>query len=254
VPAINPKSGSSGRRRGPSAFARRPEILPVAATALAWVLLAAVTPATAWVGLAEAPAGAVGDAGEHAVHGGALTPAGIAMLAVMTLAMMGLPAIAGVRTVAFTSLWWRAGRASGWFLAAYMLTWTVIAVCLQPVAETAAGVLGSPAIAAGVLVLLTALSQLDPRRADRMTACDRPMRLRSNGSDAYVDCARFGLLTAARSAPLCALPMLAMLALPGSLLMTALLTTLSVADRVTQGHRRPLFAVCYLLVAALLLL
>ena len=78
------------------------------------------------------------------------------------------------------------------------------------------------------------------------------MRLRGTGPDANVDCARFGVLTAARGGRLCALPMLAMLAVPSSLLVMAALTALSVSDRVTQGSRRLVIAVLYVILAAAL--
>ena len=48
--------------------------------------------------------------------------------------------------------------------------------------------------------------------------------------------------------------MLAMLAVPSSLLVMALLTALSVADRVTQGSRRLPIAVAYLVLAGVLLM
>ena len=241
-------------RRGPSVLARRPEIVPIASTTLAWAALAAVSPLSSWMSL-----GPAGDAtggplsGTHPGHGGIFTPAGLAMVALMTVAMMAPLAIPGVRTVAFTSAWWRAGRASLWFFAAFIVTWTVLAVCLAPVAELLAGVVGSATVAAGILTAACGLADFDPRRTQLARACDRPMRLRG-GPDANSDCARFGLLTAIRGLRLCALPMLAMLAVPSSLLVMALLTALSVTDRVTQGSRRLPIAGAYLVLAGVLLM
>jgi len=229
------RHGQGSTRHGPGLLARRPEVVPVGATVLAWAALTAES-----VGWWINGTGAAGHAG-HEVF----TPAGIVMVAAMTVAMMGPLSVPGVRTVAFTSLWWRAGRASLWFFAAFIATWTVIAACLATIASTLDGVLGTAATAAGVLVLFCALAELDPGRAVRMKSCDRPMRLRGNGFDADVDCLRFGLLSAGRGVRLCALPMLAMLALPGSLLLMALLTGLTVADRVTEGRRWLLLAALY---------
>ena len=150
-------------RRGPSILARKPEIVPIASTALAWATLAAVSPLSSWMSL-----GPAGDAtggplsGTHPGHGGIFTPAGLAMVALMTVAMMAPLAIPGVRTVAFTSAWWRAGRASLWFFAAFIVTWTVLAVCLAPVAELLAGVLGSAAVAAGILTAACATRRVRP--------------------------------------------------------------------------------------------
>lgn len=244
----------AGRRsRGLGLLGRRPEVLPVTATVVAWILLAGGTPPTAWFGVGGTGFAGPAPAGEHTMQG-VFTASGLLMVTLMTVAMMGPMAIPGARTVAFTSLWWRAGRATGWFFVAFTLSWTAVAVCLATVAELLVGLLPTPATATGIVLLLCALAQLDPRRTDRSKACDRPMRLRSNGSDANVDCARFGVLTAYRGLWLCALPMLAMLTLPASLLMMALLTTLSVTDRVTEGRRRLLIAALYAGLGAVLIL
>jgi hypothetical protein len=192
--------------------------------------------------------------GAHGSSGGLFTPTGLAMVALMSVAMMGPLAVPGVRYVVSNSLWWRAGRAGLWFFGAFITTWAVIALCLQPVAELLAGVFGSASVAAGLLALVCALAQLDPRRAGRSATCDSPMRLRARGSDANTDCARFGLLCAARGFRLCALPMLAMFALPASLLVMASLTAFTVTDRVTQGRRRILIATLYTGLGVLLLL
>lgn len=231
------------RACGPSVLARRPEIVPIGATGVAWVALAAAGPMSVWVSAG---------AGGHPGHDSVFTPSGVAMIALMTVAMMALPAIPGVRAVAFASPWRRAGRAGLWFFAAYLTAWTVLAVCLAPLAEALAGVLGSPALAAGILVLACAAAQFDPRRIDLSRSCDRPMRLRGIGPDTNVDCARLGVSTAATSVRLCALPMLAMLAVPSSLLVMAVLTVLSVSDRATRGSRRLVIAVLYVILAGAL--
>jgi len=233
----------------PGRLARRPEAVPLAATALAWVALLAISPLGWWMLRGADPA----DVG-HAGHGGVFTPSGLGMLALMTTAMMAPLAIPGVRTVAFTSLWWRAGRAALWFFAGFILTWTVIAIVLAPFAETLGGLLGAPATAAGVVLLLCAVAEFDPRRDDLARSCDRPTRLRANGFDADVDCARFGILSACRGVRLCGLPMLAMLALPSSLLLMALITAVSLTDRITQSRHRVAVSACWTAIGAVLLI
>ena len=144
------------------------------------------------------------------------------------------------------------------FFAAFVLPWAVIGLCLATVAETFAGVLGSAAVAAGALTLGCAAAQFDPGRASAIEGCDRPLQLLGNGSGAAVDAARFGMSCATSGFRFCALPMLAMLALPGSLPFMALLTVLVVADRFTEGRHRLVVAALYavlgigLLVLALL--
>ncbi|HZM66977.1 MAG TPA: DUF2182 domain-containing protein [Nakamurella sp.] len=238
--ASNPRPAPSGRR-APSRLARRPELVPVLASALAWVVLV----------IANGPIGhGHGAEGSH----GLFTPNGIGLTAAMTIAMMGPLAVAGVRTTAFTSPWWRAGRAAAEFFAAFGLTWIVIALCLAAFAEAWTGWLASATAGTAVLVAVCALAQLDPGRPDRMTRCDRPMRLRARGTEADVDCVRFGALTAGRDVRFCALSMLAMLALPGNLLVMAFLTALVLADRVTEGRRRLPIAAAYAVIAVVLAL
>lgn len=251
-PAARSAAGSPRRfsRPGPGLLARRPELVPVAATAAAWLTLAVVIPVTDRLDGSGASTGA----DTHHAHGGLFTPAGFAMVAVMCVAMMGLLAIPGVRYVAANSPWWRTGRSICWFFGAFLAMWTVIAVCLQPLADLLAGVIGSASVAAGLLSLACALAQLDPRRAARTSNCDCSIPLRANGSDASTDSARFGLLCAARGFWLCALPMLTMLALPASLLVMALLTAFTVIDRFTAGHRRYLVAALYSGLGAMLLI
>lgn len=235
---------------GPALLARRPEIVPITATILTWGILAwSTSPAgwTEWRGTGPFVAA-------HPEHGGIFTATGLAMITLMTLAMMAPLAVPGVRTVAFTSLWWRAGRAVLWFFGAFGLTWAVMAIVLAPFAAALGGALGSPATAAGVLLLACAVAEFDPRRGDLSRSCDRPMRLRAIGSDADVDCVRFGALTACRGVRLCALPMIAMLALPSSLLVMALVTGLSVTDRITLGRRRLVIAAGYAVLGAVLLI
>ena len=79
--ASNPRPAPSGRR-APSRLARRPELVPVLASALAWVVLV----------IANGPIGhGHGAEGSH----GLFTPNGIGLTAAMTIAMMGPLAVAG---------------------------------------------------------------------------------------------------------------------------------------------------------------
>src|SRR6476659_8482724 len=125
---------------GVSALARRPDVVPATGTVLAWAALIADSPNVGWSTSGTSIAG-------HGAHGGVFTSSGLAMVAVMTVAMMGPLAIPGTRAVP--------GRPptghSGWilgFFATFVLTWTVIALCLATVAETLGGVLGSAVVAA----------------------------------------------------------------------------------------------------------
>lgn len=244
------------RRRRPTLVARHPGTLPIVASAVAWAALVVAHPAVLVQPVSDPAVSGLavsGDAGSG--HGSLFTLAGIAHTAVMTVAMMAPFALSGVRTTAFTSLWWRAGRAVTIFLAAFLVTWTVIALCLDAVATACTTWLGSASTGTAVLLGVCALAQLDPTRPEQVKRCDRGMRLRATGSEADVDCARFGVLTAGRDVRFCALPMLAMLAadqLPASLLVMAAVTALALADRITAGRRRLLIAAAYAALAVVL--
>ena len=240
------------RQRGPSLLARHPAALPITVSVAAWVVLLVVQPALS-DDLLSGPLSSTRATG----HGGLFTPAGIAHTAAMTVAMMAPLALFGVRTAVVTSLWWRAGRAAVIFLAAFLVAWTVIALCLAAVAEAWTTWLGSAATGTAVLLGVCALAQLDPTRPEKVKRCDRGMRLRASGSEADVDCARFGALTAGRDVRFCALPMLAMMAadhVPAGLLVMAAVSGLAFADRITAGRRRLLTAAAYAALAVVLVL
>jgi hypothetical protein len=219
-----------------NALARRPDIVPVTGTVLAWAALIADSPGVGWGTTGTSIAG-------HGAHGGVFTSSGLAMVIVMTVAMMGPLAVPGTRAVAVRLPTRHGGSVLGFFTA-LVLAWAVVALCLATVSETLAGVLGSPVTAAGILTLLCAVAQFDPRRRVAAHACV-PLDPRGAGSAALVDAARFGLSSAACGFRLCALPMLAMLALPGSASFMAGLTVLVVADRITEGRHRLVVAALY---------
>jgi hypothetical protein len=223
--------------QGVSLLARRPEVIPIAATVVCWAALIAVSPTVGWSTTGTSIAG-------HGTHGGVFTASGVTMVAAMTVAMMGLLAAPGARAVA-TRFPTRVGGPLGWFFTAFVLTWTIVGLCLATVAETLAGVLGSAATAAGILTVLCAVAHFDPGRQNAFRACHRSVQAPGNGSGAFVDSARFGISSAASGVRLCALPMLAMLALPGSLPVMALLTVLVVADRFTECRHRVVLAVLF---------
>jgi len=239
---VDAAGAGAPRARRPSVLATHPGALPIVVSGIGWAVLLVGRPF----------ADHAVSTGGGGAHGGLFTLVGIAHTAAMTAAMMAPLALSGVRRTAFTSLWWRAGRAAVTFLVAFLLSWTVIALCLAAVATAWTTWLGSAATGSAVLLGMCALAQLDPTRPVQVKRCDRGMRLRANGFDADVDCARFGVLTAGRDVRFCALPMLAALAadqLPAGLLVMAVVTALTLADRITGGRRRVPVAAAYAVVA-----
>jgi hypothetical protein len=204
------------------------------ATCLAWVLLVR------------------GD-GEQALAGGHVDHA--VQIVVMVMATMGLFAVPVVRTVASTSPWWRARRAVVIAFTAFVGTWFGVALWLHGVAESLFPLLGSAQVVAGVLVAACAGAALRPGRSRRVVRCGRPVPLRRDGWGADLDCARSGLVAALWCARLCAVPMLAMLALPGRVDVMAALPAIGLAERAGgPGARLPVsLAYAALSVAVLVL-
>jgi hypothetical protein len=218
-------------------------VLPLAATVLGWV--AAFVPGLGHRG----GVGGTGPGASHLQHAVGIV--------VMTLAMMSVLAVPMVRTVAATSTWWRARRAVWLAFAGFVGTWVAVGLALHVLVETVTGVAGTPRELAAVALGAFALAQLHPRRRVEVRRCARPMPLRARGWSADADCLHLGALTGARCAQVCALPMLAMVAVPASLPLMAGLTAASLVER-TYGPRRPALVAALLaagsaLTAALLL-
>ena len=217
------------------------------------VAIPVIATGAAWVGLVVASSAGTGPEGGHP-HA-ITTASGLLTITVMTVAMMGPLTISGVRAVASASTGQGQGTLSGAmsFCAAFLGVWTVIAICLQPVAATVIGVLGSVTAGAAVLLALSAADQFDPRRRDPAARCGKPPT-GAPGVPHALAAARCGGSSAIADVRFCALPMLAMLALPGSLLAMAAITALTVLDRATVGRYRWSVATGYAAVAAAALL
>jgi hypothetical protein len=218
--------------------ARRPDLVPLGAATAGWA--AAFVPGLGHRGLTG---GTGTTATSHLHHVLAIT--------VMTLAAMSVLAVPLARSVAATSVWWRARRAVCLSFAAFTATWVAVGLALHVLVETATGVVGSPRRVAGAALIGFAVLQLHPRRRIEVQRCARPLPLRARGWNAEADCLQLGSLTALRCARVCALPMLAMVAVPESLLLMAGLTSASVAERV-YGRRWPAGVAAALLVGSIL--
>lgn len=209
---------------GTSVLAQRPDVMPLAATALAWVTVLRTS-------------GAHGDSAGFGTH--------VGLTVAMTVATMGLFAIPLVRVVAFSSPWWRTRRSVAAAFGAFLGTWGAIALALHAVAGLLGAVLGSTRVMAGVLVAFTALAALGPGRSRRIVGCARPVPLRRDGFEADRDCARSGLLAALQCGRMCAAPMLAMVAVPTVRWLMVALTGIGLAERAAAPRRRSLVAVAY---------
>lgn len=236
APRVAPRVTRGAPRAG--LVGRWPELVPVTATVAAWAYLAlAGADHSGHLGWAEAPLPGAGQ---------------LAHLTAMTIAMTGFLAVSGARTAVFASPWWRRRRAVTLFVAGFGLMWTVVVLGLAELGLVLSGVVAPPA-AGGALLALGALAQLHPRRSVRVADCDRTMRIRASGPSADLDCARFGVVSAARCVRLCALPMLAMLSMPASLWLMAALAALPLGERLSRRRWPVLAALAYAALAVAVL-
>lgn len=235
VPLLNgrvrPRRGAVATRRR-AVLTRYPSVLPLAVTAVGWVVLLL---------------GGHGGAGgvPHVVRPHLPDPA---LTAAMVAATMGPLAVPGTRTVAGCSIWWGGRGAVGAFVGGFVGRWLLVATGLAVGVAAVSWAVPAPLVAALALTAAAA-AQLDPARARLLAACGRPMRIRASGAGAVRDAARFGWWSAARCARTCVLPMVAMLALPdthpGALAVMAALAVLALLDRSVHADRRPWLAAGY---------
>ncbi len=232
----------SGRR--PSGWRDRVRgvpAVPIVATGAAWVGLGIAS----LVGSTDQPPGHT-----HTIS----TASGLLVIAVMTVAMMGPLTIPGARAVASPVSGHGHGPFFGAvsFCATFLGVWIVIAICLQPVAATVTGVVGSVDVGAALLLAICAAGQFDPRRRDPIRGSGEQPTTGDGARDALV-AARSGGSAAIGDIRFCGLPMLAMLAVPGSLPAMAAITALTVLDRAI-GRSRSGVAAGYLVLAGALFL
>jgi predicted metal-binding membrane protein len=218
---------------------RRPELPAAAVVAAAWLaLLAMAAPGV----LAGHPA-----AGMAAMPGMGVRPAASPVTAVaaglpgwllMTVAMMGPAALAGVRHTGLASLRWRRGRAMAGFAAAYLAVWAAFGVlALAAVALRPAAPVPGPAALATVLAAAAAW-QLTPAKRRSLRACHRSVPLPPRGWRAEWGSLRFGVRNGAACLGSCWCLMLVMVAAPaGQVLWLAGLAGAVTAERLAPRPR-----------------
>jgi hypothetical protein len=223
------------RRGRPDLLTRRPELLPVAVTALAWAVLVLNS--------------ASGSAGHHHHAGAALPDA--AHTTAMVVATMGLLAVPGARSVAARRAWWCGRSAVVLYVGVFLTTWVAVAFVLGLAAPALTAVLPSGAATAAVLTG-AALAHCHPRRSRWVQECAQSIRIRARGPGGLRDAMRYGVLSAGRCARVCALPMSAMLLAPGLLVMAAV-AALTLLERMIGRPRPAWFAPAYGLLAVAVL-
>jgi hypothetical protein len=233
-----PLSTGRVRPRRRAVVTRHPPALPLAVTAVGWAVLLLL-------GEHGGTGAGLHTVGLHTVEPHVLDPVATAAMVVATMGPLAMP---GTRTVAGCSIWWGGRGPVGAFVGAFLGRWLLLATGLAVAGAAVTWALPA-SLVAGLALAAAGAAQLDPARARLLAACARPMRIRASGAGALRDAARFGWSSAASCARTCALPMIAMLALPAAhpaaLAVMAALMALALLDRAVHPARRPWLAAGY---------
>jgi predicted metal-binding membrane protein len=197
---------------------------------------AAVVVLGAWVALVA------GAAPAHAAHRGAhgawsAAAGGLSQWILMTIAMMGPAALAGVRHTAVNSLGWRRGRAMAEFSAAYLAIWGLFGFAALATTARLPVVAGWTATA--LALAAAAAWQLTPVKRRWLRDCHRSVPLPPQGWRAEAGAVWFGLRNGCACLGSCWCLMLVMMVVPGAhLLWTAALTGIVTTERMLARPRR----------------
>jgi predicted metal-binding membrane protein len=219
---------------------RRPELPAAAVVAVAWLALLAA--AVRGVLAGHPAAGMAGMPGMGGIHPSAgpwaAAGGGLPGWVLMTVAMMGPVALAGIRHTGLNSLRWRRGRAMAGFAAAYLAVWAAFgALALAATAWPDGLAVPGPAALAAVLAAAAAW-QLCPAKRRSLRACHRSVPLPPRGWRAEWGSLRFGLRNGAACLGSCWCLMLVMVAAPaGQVLWTVGLAGAVAAERLAPRPR-----------------
>jgi predicted metal-binding membrane protein len=159
-------------------------------------------------GMSSAGASTTTPSTHHALLFGGLTVAGVAMWALMIVAMMLPSALPAVRHVAANSLRARRPRAMATFAAVYVLVWVAFGVLILAVSP-AWSALDGAVVAAGALAVAAAWQLSAPKRR-ALRDCHRPTPLPPAGRRATAGVMRFALRNGTACVRSCWAMMLAM--------------------------------------------
>lgn len=157
----------------------------------------------------------------------------------MTVAMMGPAALAGIRHTAVNSLSWRRGRAMFEFAAGYVFMWTAFGVALLGIAAVTGMRAGWGFLA--LVLLAAALWQLTPLKLRWLRDCHRTIALPPTGWAADRAAVEFGARNGLSCVGSCWCLMLVMTAAPSlHIFWTAALALMITVERMAN---RPLLAI-----------
>ncbi len=227
-------------------LARRPELGAAAVVALAWIGLAGLDAGAAPHAAADPSTGATAWTpwicrlfveSSAAPNGWSQLSRGLPNWELMTVAMMGPAALAGIRHTGLNTLTWRRGRAMVEFGMAYLAVWTTFGAAMLVATALGPQVSGSVAVAA--ILCGAAAWQMTPAKRRSLRECHRALPLPPRGWRAELGALRFGLRNGLSCLGSCWCFMLVMTVLPDEHLLWALgLALVAASERLLQRPRR----------------
>ena len=208
--------------------------------------IAAILVAVAWLWLISIELGGASVSGRAGMPGMDMAPetasrlsgiaSAIAWWVLMSVAMMGPAALAGVRHTGLNSLRWRRGRAMAGFAAAYLAVWAVFGAVAITVVAVVPGAHGTVALA--IVLALAAVWQLTPLKRRWLRDCHRSVPLPPRGWKAELGALRFGLRNGQSCLGSCWCLMLVMAVAPANhLLWMVALTVVVTAEKLMERPR-----------------
>ncbi len=225
----------------------RPEVTAVVVILLSWVVVLAWSaathvvqkPSTATVmpnmpPMASMPGMAMSD---QNVSLGSTILVGLLPWLVMTTAMMGPAALAGLRYTGLHSLVWRRQRAMAEFAAGYLILWCVFGVLVLSMVNVYPAISGWIAFAA--VLAVAAVWQVTPMRRRLLQACHRARPLPPRGWRAECGAFQFGLRHGLPCIGTCCCLMVAMILAPSNpVIWMIVFSGLIVCERRAKRPRR----------------
>ena len=219
---------------------RHPETVASILVAVAWLSLVSIELRGA---AASGRAGMPGMQGMPGMDAGPVTAPGSSGIAnpfawwvLMSVAMMGPAALAGVRHTGLNSLRWRRGRAMAGFATAYLAVWAVFGAVTLTVVAVVPGAPGTVALA--IVLTLAAAWQMTPLKRRWLRDCHRSVPLPPHGWKAELGALRFGFRNGSSCLGSCWCLMLVMAVAPVyHLLWMVALTVVVTAEKLVDRPR-----------------
>jgi predicted metal-binding membrane protein len=217
---------------------QRPELGASAAVVAAWVILVVGAVQDEHAGAAHAGVAGMAMFESGPAHSAwSAVAGGLPHWVLMTVAMMGPAALAGIRHTGLNSLRWRRGRAMAEFSAAYLFIWTAFGIAALAATALLPAITGWTAT--GLALAAAAAWQLTPLKRRWLRGCHHSVPLPPRGWRAETGSVRFGLRNGCSCLGSCWCLMLVMAVVPNAhLVWSAALTLVVTTERLLERPRR----------------